>query len=243
MSDKTYVWDPLVRLFHWTLVAAFLIAYLTGDEENALHIYSGYYILGLVAFRILWGFIGTKYSRFSSFNLSPRALIDYLAGLFKSGKGKDYSGHNPAGSWMAIVMLLSLTATGLSGLKVYGEEGHGPLALQTTANNSVATGAPERQTGFIKVSRDEYEHRYEDRYEHHEEHESHDKYKAYKEYDSESDDGHERGGEGEEYWEEIHEFFANFTVLLVIVHVLGVIVSSSKHGQNLVRPMITGYKS
>ena len=110
MNHKAYVWDPLVRIFHWTLVLAFITAYLTGDEENALHIYSGYYILGLVVFRILWGIIGSKYARFSSFNLSPRALVDYLTSLFSSGKGKQYTGHNPAGSWMVIIMLLSLLA-------------------------------------------------------------------------------------------------------------------------------------
>jgi cytochrome b len=222
MNNKVYVWDPLVRIFHWTLVVAFLTAYLTGDEENTLHIYSGYYILGLIAFRLLWGFIGTKYARFSSFNLSPRALFDYLTSLFSSGKGKQYTGHNPAGSWMVMLMLLSLLATGFSGLKTYAEEGYGPLAQNTSPTKAIETVPAIPQTGFIKVSRNDDE--------------DHDYYAEHKEINNPGD------AEGEEYWEEIHEFFANFTVLLVFLHILGVILSSNKHGQNLVRTMITGYK-
>ena len=66
MESKTIrVWDLPVRLFHWSLVILFTLAYFTGDEENQLHIYSGYAVLGLVLFRILWGFIGSRYARFA----------------------------------------------------------------------------------------------------------------------------------------------------------------------------------
>ncbi len=91
-NEKTYVWDPLVRIFHWTLALAFIIAYFTGDEENALHVYSGYYILGLLIVRITWGFIGTKYARFSGFTFSPTAVVDYLSNLFSKDSGKKYPG-------------------------------------------------------------------------------------------------------------------------------------------------------
>ena len=210
MNDKTYVWDLLVRIFHWTLVLAFIIAYLTGDEENALHVYSGYYILGLVLIRILWGLVGTRYARFRSFTFSPRSVQAYLKNLFSTGSGKKYTGHNPAGSWMVIIMLTSLLATGFSGLKVYGLEGYGPLA-QTVKIDNLKTD--QHNTGLINVSDSKKEHN--------------------KEKDKNG---------GDEFWEEIHEFLANFTVLLVLLHISGVILSSKKHGQNLIRAMITGYK-
>lgn len=209
MSTQTYVWDPLVRIFHWTLVLAFVIAYFTGEEENALHIYSGYYILGLVAFRVLWGFIGTQYARFSHFSFSKAAVKRYLLSLLGIGESEKYLGHNPAGSWMVIVMLVSLLLTGVSGLLVYGAEGYGPFA-QTA--NSVITATSNQPGKFIKVS------------------------------DSENNKAQSNNKFWEEFWEEIHEFFANFTVLLVLLHIAGVGISSIKHGQNLVRAMITGYK-
>ena len=128
MSNEVRVWDPLVRLFHWSLVLAFLIAYLSGDEENNLHIYAGYVVLGLITFRVLWGFLGTRYARFSNFVTSPKAVIQYLRGLIDK-KPKHYTGHNPAGGWMVIAMLLCFFIVSVSGLKVYAiEEGLGPLA-------------------------------------------------------------------------------------------------------------------
>ncbi|MCK5308463.1 MAG: cytochrome b/b6 domain-containing protein, partial [Zetaproteobacteria bacterium] len=81
MGKEIRVWDPLVRLFHWGLVLAFSIAYLTGDEESSLHIYSGYAVLGLITFRVLWGFIGTRYARFSDFVYSPKSVAQYLKSL------------------------------------------------------------------------------------------------------------------------------------------------------------------
>ena len=63
MSNTIRVWDPLVRLFHWGLVVTFFISYFTGEEESELHIYTGYAVLGLIIFRLLWGFIGTRHAR------------------------------------------------------------------------------------------------------------------------------------------------------------------------------------
>ena len=128
MSNVIRVWDPLVRIIHWGLVLAFTVAYLSGDEENSLHIYSGYVVLGLIAFRVLWGLVGTRYARFNNFVYSPGTVIQYLKGL-AAKKPKHYMGHNPAAGWMVIAMLLSLCIVTVSGLKVYAiEEGLGPLS-------------------------------------------------------------------------------------------------------------------
>jgi cytochrome b len=133
MSNEIRVWDPLVRIFHWGLVLSFTIAYLSGDEESSLHIYSGYVVLGLIAFRVLWGLVGTRYARFSNFVYSPGTVIQYLKSL-AAKKPKHYIGHNPAGGAMVIAMLLCLIVVSVSGLKVYAiEEGLGPLAGEPPA--------------------------------------------------------------------------------------------------------------
>ncbi len=134
MQDKTSptvpVWDFAVRLFHWSLVVAFTIAYLTEDEFEDLHVWSGYIVLGLVLFRIVWGLVGTRYARFTQFIYSPARVIEYIVSLVK-GNPKHYTGHNPAGGYMVIALLLTLLGTTLSGLVVYGLEGKGPLANTT----------------------------------------------------------------------------------------------------------------
>jgi cytochrome b len=133
MTSQIRVWDPLVRIFHWSLVLAFCIAYLSGDEESSLHIYSGYIVLGLIVFRLLWGIVGTRYARFSSFVTSPGTVVQYLKSLL-AGKPQHYTGHNPTGGWMVIAMLLCLAIVSVSGLKVYAiEEGLGPLAGEIPA--------------------------------------------------------------------------------------------------------------
>ncbi len=132
MEKEIRVWDPLVRLFHWSLVLTFTVAYLSGDEESGLHIYSGYLVAGLIVFRLLWGIVGTRYARFSNFVYSPADIIAYIKDLI-SAHPKRYLGHNPAGGAMIVVLLLSLVVVTYSGLKVYAiEEGAGPLALQAT---------------------------------------------------------------------------------------------------------------
>jgi len=210
ITNKIYVWDFLVRFFHWTLVIGFTIAYLTGDDLELVHAYVGYYIIGLILIRIIWGFVGSRYARFSQFITSPMQAINYIKHLFGSGSSqadeKKYIGHNPAGGWMTIMLLLSILATSYSGLVVYGIEGDGPLA-STYASPAANTAL------YIEQKNEDHDD----------------------EYESENE-------QAEEFWEEIHEFFANFTVLLVFLHIAGVLLSSRKSHQNLAKSMVTGYK-
>lgn len=209
MNKEIHVWDLLVRVFHWSLVLTFFISYLS-DDDSLVHIYSGYAVLGLIVFRLIWGFIGSKNARFSNFLNSPSKVIEYLKGLI-SGKPQHYKGHNPAAGWMVIALLISLFVTTVSGLKVYAvEEGKGPLANITTEFSVISSAIADDD----EKDDDEYGSR-----------------------------GEKVGdNEGDEFWEELHEVSANFTLMLVFLHVFGVIVSSKLHKENLVKAMITGKK-
>lgn len=114
-SPDIKVWDPLVRIFHWTLAAAFTIAFATGDELPRLHEMAGYTILGLVTLRVFWGLIGTRHARFSDFVVGPRAVIAYLRDV-ASFRAKRHVGHNPAGGAMILLLLAVLVVTAATGL-------------------------------------------------------------------------------------------------------------------------------
>ena len=202
------VWDPLVRLFHWSLVAAFAIAWLTGDEESRLHELAGYAVIGLVLVRIVWGFVGTRYARFSDFVYRPSTVLGYAREML-GGKPRHYLGHNPLGGVMILALLASLLATGVTGLALQGaEEGTGPFA---TLPAGAALAMPSVISSAVA--------------------------------DDDGDEGEEEENEGnEELWEELHEFFANLTLLLVALHIAGVIIGSLVHRENLVRAMFTGRK-
>lgn len=123
------------------------------------------------------------------------------------GKAKRYIGHNPLGGWMVIALLSSITLTGVTGLMVYGEQGHGPLA-------SIKTLEMQTPSLISHAQADDDEH---------------------EEHEGKKDDENE-------WLEEIHEFFANFSVFLVLLHIAGVLFSSVHEKQNLPRAMIYGYK-
>ncbi|WP_036242981.1 cytochrome b/b6 domain-containing protein [Methylobacter luteus] len=179
-QELVKVWDLPVRIFHWLLVVAFFIAYLTEDDFLAQHVWAGYLVFGLLIFRLIWGFIGNEYARFSNFICSPAQSISYIKDVIAL-KSRRYLGHNPAGALMIVLLLVSLLLTVISGFAVYGaDQGAGPLA------------------GI--------------------------------------------GPSHEKLWEEIHEFLANFTLLLVVVHILGVAIGSYIHRESLVKAMIHGYK-
>jgi cytochrome b len=183
-QNTVRVWDPLVRVFHWTLVAAFLTAYLVEDDWLGLHVLAGYTVLGLVLFRLVWGVIGTRHARFTDFVRSPSAVLAYLKDVVRV-RARRHLGHNPAGGAMVIALLGSLVFSAVSGLALYGYgEFSGPLA-------GLLQGAPGWLGNVL---------------------------------------------------EGMHEFFANFTLLLVVLHLAGVALTSLQHGENLVRSMFTGRK-
>ncbi len=108
------VWDPLVRLFHWTLVAAFATAWFIRSEA-AIHETAGKTVLVLVILRVAWGLVGTGSARFETFIKGPIATMRYVISILR-GKPTHYLGHNPAGAAMIGALLLSLTATTVSGV-------------------------------------------------------------------------------------------------------------------------------
>ena len=205
------VWDIAIRIFHWTLVGCYTSAFISSENIMNLHVIFGYSVLCLVLFRILYGFVGSKYARFSDFLYHPAQIADYLKGLF-IGRPKHYIGHNPAGGFMIVILLLSLLSLTLTGLKAYGVKGHGPLAKHEISFMTNAFADSDD-----KKDRDE--------------HKSHDR-RSKKDHRTEKD----------EFWEEVHETIAYFTLFLVSIHIMGVLISSLVHRENLIKAMITGRK-
>jgi cytochrome b len=125
--QQVKVWDPLVRLSHWSLVIAFLVCYFTQEQEYELHLTSGYVVLGIILFRILWGFVGTRFARFSNFVYSPMTILRYLEGFMRN-RSPAYIGHNPAGGFMILLLLLGNLVIAISGIALDAAENRaGPL--------------------------------------------------------------------------------------------------------------------
>lgn len=164
------VWDIAVRLFHWSLVTVFAAAFVSGDEWDRFHETAGYVALGLVGFRLLWGLIGTRHARFTSFVKGPAEVLAYLRDML-TGREKRHLGHNPAGAAMILALLSGVLALGL--------------------------------TGYM-MTLDAFW--------------------------------------GAHWVEEVHEAVAYGMLVLVALHVGGVVFASLRHGENLVRAMITGRK-
>src|SRR5690242_4981795 len=170
-KSKVLVWDVPTRVFHWLLALSFAGVFFTAESERYrdVHVMLGYTVLGLVAFRLVWGLIGTRYARFWSFAYGPRSVLTYVKSLFTRSP-QHHPGHNPAGSWAIYALLALSLLAGASGYAAYNEIG-----------------------------------------------------------------GH--------WMEELHEALANTLLVVVFVHIGGVVVSSLLHRENLVRSMLTGYKS
>lgn len=113
-SATVKVWDPLVRLFHWSLVASFAVAWFSSEDAQRLHYWAGYVAAALIAFRLLWGLAGPRYARFTQFVRSPGTIIEYLKDL-RDGREARYIGHNPAGGIMILLLIVTLAGLCLSG--------------------------------------------------------------------------------------------------------------------------------
>jgi cytochrome b len=129
VSDTSLIWDLPTRVFHWLLVLAYAVAWLSFDDNRYLyvHVFAGYAFLALLVFRIIWGIVGSHYARFHAFAYDWPSVTAYLKGLL-TGSAARHLGHNPAGGWAIFAMLVLGFAVALSGMMVFGgEEGHGPL--------------------------------------------------------------------------------------------------------------------
>lgn len=213
-ARMVHVWDPLVRVLHWTVVVAFFVAYFTEEDALTAHTWAGYVVGAVVVLRVMWAFVGPRHARFSDFLYSPAAVKRYMTDLLTLRGGKRYVGHSPAGGLMVAVLLAVLAATVWSGLMLLAlEEGAGPLAGYVTAGRTSAMATAYASERDDKGERHEEEGR-------------------------EEESGEARG----EYWEEVHEFLANFAFALIILHVAGVLLASYVHRENLVNAMFTGAK-
>lgn len=128
-ARKVQVWDLPTRIFHWALLALILVSWFTGEEENLalLHRLSGEAIAGLIVFRVIWGFAGGEYARFSSFVRAPAAIAAHIADM-KSPAPRRWLGHNPLGGAAVLVMLGLVAAIVVTGLFNDGEHNAGPFA-------------------------------------------------------------------------------------------------------------------
>jgi cytochrome b len=115
-EKRTLVWDLPTRLFHWLLAASFAGAFVTAESERLrdVHMLLGYTTAALVAFRLLWGLVGTRYARFSAFPLNAAEVLAYLRSL-PTRSPRHYFGHNPAGGWAIVAMLALIAAIAVTG--------------------------------------------------------------------------------------------------------------------------------
>lgn len=167
------VWDRLVRLLHWTLVTAVATAWLSTLDIGIgwTHEPAGYVAAGIVAARLLWGWLGSPHARFARFVYHPSVVLAYSQKLWHHQEPR-HIGHNPLGGWMVLMLLACVGGTAFTGW------------LQTT-----------------------------DRY------------------------------WGSESLEAVHTWLAWSLLALIALHLTGVIFTSIRHRENLVRAMITGRKA
>lgn len=184
-ARRVRVWDPALRAFHWLLATLVIVTWGLGQfgpNDMSLHFWLGYAIVGLLVFRLVWGFVGPAPARFATFLRGPGAVIDYLRHMGER-EPSNWPGHNPLGALSVVAMLAVLLAQVATGLISDPDDyiNVGPLAGQ------VASSTARKAVGW-------------------------------------------------------HHFGGTIVLLLVLVHI-GVILFYRlwKH-EDLVRPMITGWK-
>jgi len=124
MSDRILVWDLPLRIFHWVLAASFAGAFLTAESERVrdLHLLCGYTFVGAIAFRVVWGFVGTRHARFSALRFRPAEIGRYLLSLLR-GRPERHVGHNPPAAVMIPLLLGLGLVVAATGWGVYADAG------------------------------------------------------------------------------------------------------------------------
>lgn len=135
-------WDPLVRLTHWSVAAAVVINRLVTEGGSQAHVWIGLAVAGLLALRLVWGFIGPAEARFSSFPPSPGRAMAHIADI-RAGRHVQHRSHNPLGALMAYALWATLAVTIASGIamtglppKIHAEGGEGPPAASASVGEA-----------------------------------------------------------------------------------------------------------
>jgi cytochrome b len=220
------VWSPLIRIGHWTMVAGFAIAYFADEDLLQVHTWAGYAVAAAVLVRLAWGLFGPEQDRLSHFLRPPGEVLRYLSDAVRL-RSPRYLGHSPAGAVMGLALLLSMAGTTGTGMVLLAQaENAGPLAPwfgKTAGQAGLSLISPARADS--------------------DDHERHEARGGNAEGGKEVGGGHAEGGtEAKGAMKDVHEFFANLTLALVLLHIAGVALASVSHRENLVRSMITGNK-
>lgn len=113
-TDSHFVWDRFVRVFHWSLVSCVVFNYFVLHDGKTFHQWVGYFAVTLVMARIVWGFIGSRYARFSDFFPTPSRMTDHVRQVMR-GHQATTLGHNPVGAAMMLVLMTTVLALGTTG--------------------------------------------------------------------------------------------------------------------------------
>jgi cytochrome b len=149
------VWDVPVRVVHWTLVVLIVALIVTGKlgaDWLEWHMRFGESLLALIAFRILWGFVGSRNARFATFVFSPARVARYARSIAQRAK-ETYVSHNPLGGWMVLALLVALLAQATAGLFANDDVlWEGPLAARVTKDTSDAFSWFHRRFWWVIVA-------------------------------------------------------------------------------------------
>jgi cytochrome b len=108
------VWDPFVRIFHWSLVTCVVLNQFVLEDGKTAHEWAGYLACGLVLARVVWGFVGSQHARFADFFPTPGRLVRHLRAL-RRGEHPFYAGHNPLGALMMLALMALVLSLGITG--------------------------------------------------------------------------------------------------------------------------------
>lgn len=150
------VWDPFVRIFHWSLIAFFAAAYISEGEPMWLHSWAGYLVAILLGLRLVWGFVGPRHARFADFVYAPAMVIADIKDHLR-GRARRYIGHNPAGGAMIIALMLCLAGTAFTGMATLAQtKNAGPLAPWLGRTTSAEASIGLSLIGAARADDDEH---------------------------------------------------------------------------------------
>lgn len=208
-------WDPVVKLTHWSVVAAVVANALFTEEGSGAHVWIGYALAAILALRLLWGVIGPAEARFSAFPPSPGRAIAHLRDI-RAGRHAEHRSHNPLGALMVYAIWSCLGAVIASGIAMAGLPGQARGENHGERSDAVVAGAAAQERG--------------------DEAQEHKGDEAQGE-EAEGDEGREEGPLGE-----VHEVAVNLLYLLIVLHLAGVVFESRRSGREVVVAMLPGQR-